>query len=57
MKDAFESLSDSVELIAILVRKNQQDLTRPYMRELEILGYDVKLFTERSHAYGWLAIR
>ncbi len=57
MKDAFESLSDTVELIAILVRKNQQELTQPYIRELEALGYDVRLFTDRSHASGWLAIR
>jgi hypothetical protein len=57
MIDAFESLSDSVELIAILVRKDQQEAVRPYVRELELLSYDAQFFTDRSRASGWLTAR
>ena len=57
MNNAFESLTDSPELIAILVRTTQQALAEPYVRELESLGYNTRLFTDRGHAGGWLTMR
>ena len=57
INDAFESLSDAVELIALLVRKDQREQSLPYVQELEAAGYDVRLFTERTQAAGWLSIR
>jgi hypothetical protein len=57
MNDAFESLSDSVELIAILARRDQQAAAEPFVRELESLGYEARLFTDRNRASGWLTAR
>ncbi len=56
MIDAFESLSDAVELVALLVRADQRNAAQSYVRELEAMGYDVRLFTSRHQAHGWLSI-
>jgi len=55
MNDAFEAMSDALELLALLVRPEHLQAARPYVRELEACGYDVRLFSERAHAAGWLS--
>ncbi len=54
---ALESMSDSMEQIAIYVRSTQMENVRPYVRQLEMAGFKTRLFTDRSKAIGWVDMR
>ncbi len=56
LADAFNSMSDNMELIGVLARSDQTTVLQAYVDELERLGYGVRVFTERTHAMNWVGV-
>lgn len=51
---ALESMSDTMEQIAVYVQPRHVSVARPYVRLLEGAGFKTRLFTDRAKAMGWL---
>ncbi len=52
--EAFMSITDEVDLIAILVDPEMLEEAKAYAKTLESVGFEVRLFTDRPGAAGWL---
>ena len=54
---ALESMTDTMEQIAVYVRLRHVAIAEAYVKQLERSGFKTRLFTDMNRATGWLGNR